>query len=300
MHLDLSIGRPLTKEGLSLFPVYSREPMASAYVLFTGDPGGRLEVGEQAGGAVVDQLVAKNGGDVPALMIEGEMVLGDLQNRTLNVSVLCPALMDTVLPVSCVEQGRWQPSSGGRRSRHHAGPRLRRIKTAAVIKSARAGHGWKSDQGAVWRDIAGEANRRHVASATGAIEDVYTAAQANFPHGLASTHPLDGQVGVVAGLGNRVAAVDLFDRPGTLGHYWQALLAGYALDLQESDATGPTLSADTVLTFLKSVEGAKAKEVPASGLGRHFCLQSSALDGLALVWDHAIVHLAAFADVAGR
>jgi hypothetical protein len=300
VHLDLSIGRPLTKEGLCLFPVYSREPMASKYLTFSGEPGGDLDIGEQSGGAVVDELVAKNGGDLPVLIIEGEMVLGDLQNRTLNISVLCAAGTDTVLPVSCVEQGRWQASSGGRRSRHHASPRLRRTKTTSVIKSATARQGWKSDQAAVWQDIAGEANRRHVSSATGAIEDVYTAARKHFPHGLATSQPLDGQVGVVVGLGGRVCAVDLFDRPDTLDHYWQALLAGYALDLQEADAGGPALSADAVLGLLKSVEGAKAEEVPTGGLGRQFCLRSSVLDGLALVWDDAVVHLTAFANVPGQ
>jgi len=35
--------------------------------------------------------------------------------------------------------------------------------------------------------------------------------------------------------------------------------------------------------------------VVAEGLGRPFCLKSSVLDGLALVWDDAIVHLTAFA-----
>jgi hypothetical protein len=201
VQLDLSIGRPLTKGGLSLFPVYSREPMASPYLLFTGESGSGIDVGEHSGGAVVDQLVAKNYGDMPVLMIEGEMVLGDLQNRTLNISMLCAARSDTLLPVSCVEQGRWHESGGSRRSRHHASPRLRKIKTASVIKTATAGKGWKSDQSAVWKDIAGEASRRHVFSATSAIEDVYTAAQATFPPGLAATRPLEGQVGVVVGLG---------------------------------------------------------------------------------------------------
>jgi hypothetical protein len=52
-------------------------------------------------------------------------------------------------------------------------------------------------------------------------------------------------VGLLAGVGGRVCAVDLFDRPDTLEHYWQSLLAGYALDLREADAAGATLSADT-------------------------------------------------------
>ena len=44
---------------------------------------------------------------VPILLVEGEMLVGGDQNRTMNVTVLCPPQVRTVVPVSCVEAGRW-------------------------------------------------------------------------------------------------------------------------------------------------------------------------------------------------
>jgi hypothetical protein len=49
----------------------------------------------------------RNVGDRPALLIDGEHLEGAKQNRVLNVTVLVAARRDTVVPVSCVEQGRW-------------------------------------------------------------------------------------------------------------------------------------------------------------------------------------------------
>jgi hypothetical protein len=40
-----------------------------------------------------------NRSDLPLLLIEGEMLLGAKQNRTLNVSVICPPHVSTVIPV---------------------------------------------------------------------------------------------------------------------------------------------------------------------------------------------------------
>ena len=55
----------------------------------------------------VASLVITNTARVPLLMIEGESLIGGRQNRTLNVTVLCPPHTATAVPVSCVEAHRW-------------------------------------------------------------------------------------------------------------------------------------------------------------------------------------------------
>ena len=61
--------------------------------------------------AEVPTLVAYNPTLSPVLLMEGETVTGGRQNRVLNVSVLIPAGATIDIPVSCVEQGRWNGGS---------------------------------------------------------------------------------------------------------------------------------------------------------------------------------------------
>src|SRR5256885_7264429 len=63
------------------------------------------------------------------LLYDGEELLGAKQNRILNVTVLVAAQSKTVIPVSCVEEGRWSArSSFFSSARHAAYPELRRRK----------------------------------------------------------------------------------------------------------------------------------------------------------------------------
>ncbi len=64
------------------------------------------------------------------LLLDGEHLEGAMQNRVLNVSVLAAARHDTVIPVSCVERGRWGYGSVGR-------PVRARVRTSRTRSSAR-------------------------------------------------------------------------------------------------------------------------------------------------------------------
>ena len=104
----------------------------------------------------VPELLFKNLGDRPVLLVEGEELVGAKQNRTLNISILAPPGRETRIPVTCVEGGRWgygndvvfQPSdrahyARGRRTKREAVNRNRAATRSAVPRI----------QGAVWEDI---------------------------------------------------------------------------------------------------------------------------------------------------
>ena len=105
-------------------------------------------------GSVPDLLV-ENKGDVRALLLEGEELVGAKRNRILNTSVLIAAHSKIKIPVSCVEQGRWRyrsrlfGSSGS-----HSSSKLRYFLKMSVSKSVTAHRGHRSDQGAVWQEVA--------------------------------------------------------------------------------------------------------------------------------------------------
>ena len=104
--------------------------------------GAASTIKELAAGAEVGDLVVHNPLELPVLLYEGEEVQGAQQNRTVDVSVLVPAHSTLRVPVSCVEQGRWD-------HRRHAEPfapapqaaypELRRLKNERVRERLAAG-----------------------------------------------------------------------------------------------------------------------------------------------------------------
>ena len=106
------------------------------------------EVSQQ--GSVSD-LRFVNSGDKPVLLIDGEELVGSKQNRILNVSILVPAHATTIIPVSCVEQGRWTYRS----AQFSAAPRIQyssgRAEKAEQVSNSLFSVGTReSDQHAIW------------------------------------------------------------------------------------------------------------------------------------------------------
>ena len=128
-----AVGRPITRAGVSFFPVYIHQP---AVTLGAGGAG-EMQITEHPG-AVVPSLRIENHGPVPVLLVEGETVIGGNQNRVINVSVLVPARSGVDIPVSCVEQGRWGGGARGRRETER--PRRLRPFRRDVPRTARQAH----------------------------------------------------------------------------------------------------------------------------------------------------------------
>ncbi len=77
-----------------------------------------LTLEEGLGQGVVTITEVSTGGSVPELklinksadkilVVDGEELMGAKQNRIVNASFLIAGLAEIIIPVSCVEQGRW-------------------------------------------------------------------------------------------------------------------------------------------------------------------------------------------------
>jgi hypothetical protein len=209
MLLDLHVGKPITRGALSVFPIWNGAAVASPGYDLTDF----LSVAERSGSPVVGQLVLTNTGDRPALLLEGELLEGGQQHRVAGRSILVDQGQSEVLPVRCVEQGRW---SG---SRQHA----RGGRRAPV--SVRAAEG----QGQTWEQV-GRFETRYGASTTSSLLDATHDAGAAAAALVAGIRPLPFQAGVLLCLAGQPVQLEVFDAPETLAAGWDALLHAAALD----------------------------------------------------------------------
>ncbi len=289
-----SVGRPITRCGVTIFPVFVHGPILD---IATGPKSG-VVITEQPS-AEVPMLVADNPTKDLVLLVAGETVLGGLQNRVLNVSVLLPAKSRVLVPVSCVEHGRWREGGEFRSGGSFATRRVRRAKVATVGDNVRIHDVKTADQGLVWGMVDSELGRLDTVSASGSL----SAAEAHIDtdrhlaeaiRELENLGPLPGQCGAVVAHGSRVVSAEVFATTAMLAQHWAALVRGLLLDAPDGKVVGRP-SATRALRFLHRVAKSTSTVTAGVGLGSEHHIRTSRLVAQALVVDEVIVHATAFA-----
>lgn len=290
-----SIGTPVRRGGLALYPVYLHGDQGLAI-----EPRrDLLEVLEQ-GSATVPSVQVLNPSQLPALLVEGETISGGLQDRCVNVSILVPAGGRVDVPVSCIERGRWGGGHHGF-TRHgtFAPRRVRRTKTATVGDAFRMSAARLSDQGAVWSSVDHELDRvgadapsRTMLAAEERLDDEHF----HLVEELAGMGPLPGQRGIVVGVGSRIVSADLFASTELLAANWRALVRGYLLDAMDAERSPSKPGA--ALRFLHRLAHAQAEVGRGVGLGDELHLRSRSVVGQALTFEGNLVHASAYAVAA--
>ena len=294
----VEVGAPASFRNLTLFPLTGPGLDDPGYLtLDEAMEQGVVEIAEVSKAGSVPELEVSNTGALAVLLLDGEELVGARQNRVLNLTVLVPPGKITIIPVSCVEAGRWSFRSekfAAAPRAHFAAGRARRV--AQVTESLRATGDRRSDQGAVWDDIAGKAARLGVQSDTSAMADIYeTAHDAIEEHVDALAASAKGHVGAAFGVGGRLAGLELFDSPRTLDALLPKLVRSYALDAIEVRAAKPSRpSPARVTSFLESLRKAQAEPFPAVGEGDDVRVTGPGVSGAALVARGRVVHLSAF------
>src|SRR5262249_20122434 len=150
------------------------------------------------------------------LLLEGEGLRGGKQNRILNTSVLIPARSSVEIPVSCVEQHRWQQNcETSSPSLTMCGPHLRYSLKASVYQSLRVHGRHYSDQNTVWNDVRRQQETLCVFSATSSMQDTFVACGQQLSEAGRSLPYVEGSCGLAVAIGGRVVSIDLVDKPST-------------------------------------------------------------------------------------
>jgi hypothetical protein len=290
------LGAPLHHRNLTVFPIHLDDTPDPAYDLLRDAlDRGDVEVGELAGTGSVPRVSLVNHGARPVLVPEGEIITGAKQNRVVNLTVLIAARSTYVLPVSCVERGRWHAVSTRFSSGRHAHPELRAAKIASVNASRRSGHGSVSDQGRVWDDVDRAAAALRVDSATSSLTDVLDGAGERVEAFRAAIALPPDACGFVAGSGANVVGLDLFGAPSVMARVAASLADAYFTQASWDGRVRRATKEVEARAFLDRVASGLHPSAEQTSAGVELEVDAPGLTGTALAFDGALCHLAAFA-----
>ena len=249
---------------------------------------GELQVTERDR-ATVSSLVIENRGSMHVVLLAGEILQGGKQNRIVLEDVLVPPRSGPlILPVYCIEQGRWVGDGKAFVPREIlAAPQLR----ARMLE--------RSEQREVWAEVDRYAKRAAAPSATGSYLAIHDKAEVQ-AHQKDVEAAIGGKIvpgaqGAAVFVADRFVGVDLFQDGSLFAREWPKLLRASTIETYGYQVDGKTderrLRAH-VDDLLKSAAGADGSVRRGIGAGWLVEFRLSRSRGSALVAESQVVHAA--------
>jgi len=251
----------------------------------------------------VPDLKLINRGTKKVLIVEGEELVGAKQNRIVNSTFLIAGNTEVMIPVSCVEQGRWHYDSeqfqSGKKMMHAS---LRRDHQQDVMCSLERGEGYRSNQGRIWDDIAEKSVRMEVEAPTQAMADVFESYEDRLAEFFESVQLIEWQVGAVFAINGKVLGLESFSCHDTFKRFFEKLVKSYALDAMDTleSSKDESVPPSRAKRFMESVTKGKGESHPSLGVGQNVAFSSRAVSGAALVESDRLRHLSAFKKEKGE
>jgi len=309
---SVRIGEPTTFQNLTVLPIFSEQGRSNGFSLLDDAiRTDKFRVTEVSDSGTVPELKVINQLDTNVLIIDGEELVGAKQNRIVNTTILVGKETEVVIPVSCVEHGRWhyrtkQFSTG----RSHLYADLRRKKSKSVHRNLQACASFHSNQSEIWDDISEKAAKFSVNSETHAMNDIYETHEGRIEEYEKQFTVTPEQIGFVAFIGEKIVGMDIFGNTSVIPKVYKKLLRGYILDaldqgkISEKHKTrSPEMvrsSAkelqDQAKVFLGRIKSSKKEVYKSVGEGDELRFGNKQVNGFALINNEEVVHMAAFAE----
>jgi len=295
---QIQIGEEQNYKNLTTYPVLLKRLSLLDYItLDEALSQGLIEIAEIDRDGSVPELKLTNKSERMILILDGEELVGAKQNRIVNTTMLIPPMEVVLIPVSCVEQGRWVYMTEKFYSEERlASPALRAMKAEHVRHTVRESGEYRSDQGAIWQQISEKATRRGARSNSMAMAEIYNQDKPALKSYLEQFHLQESQVGAVFLINGKIVGMDCLGKTNTFEKIFKKLVESYALDAVDwfDPKTEAEASRVDVDAFLKVIAGAKTENHKSVGLGMDLRLDSPGCVGFALAYGE-ILHLSVFA-----
>jgi len=255
-----------------------------------------LTITEVSQGGSVPELKVLNRGGIPVLLLDGEELAGAKQNRVLNTTILLKEDSETVIPVSCTEQGRWAyATSAFGESGNIMSHSLRAKKASSVHQTLKEAVSYRGNQGEVWDGIDCLSAEMKVHSRTGAMRDVYEDKKEDLDGYMEAFGYIPRQKGILVMINGRVMGLDILSLEPVYEALHPKLVKSYAMDalLRQRKKVDNDI-VEKARKFIGEAGECKEEKFKSIGHGDDYRFEGPTIVGSALVHQETVIHMAFF------
>ncbi len=292
---SLKFGEVQTTENLSIVPIFQVNGKTLPFIsLDNGVKKGYVEIQEVSSTGSVPDLNLINHSDYYVFILHGDELLGAKQNRTVNTSMLINKKSNVVIPVTCVERGRWNYVSKKFQTSDFIIPaELKKRTMFAANDSLKRNMGFRADQGEIWEKIEEISLKAKVMSKTSSLYDVQKNYDKICEDLLSNFKLLPEQKGIVAFINGKIQGVEFISRKSVFRKYHKKILKSFAFSAILSDEKKTDISPDFCLSQIKeTLDAIKTKEwkgFKSVGLGFDYRYDTEKSAGSILLADQNVI-----------
>lgn len=229
---ELEIGDAFIFQQITVFPLFHRAPSKHRYIsLSEAFKNKWLEISEISASGSVPYLKFNNLSEYPVLILDGEDLKGPKQNRTVNATFLIAAKTETIIPVSCTEQGRWRYTTRQYipEAPYFHPPEIRFFKAYELFENLKLHGEFHSDQAKIWQKIREYQNFLRAYSPTSAFGDI-VAQYHETAKQIQQALPLQkDQCGMMMWMDGKFESLDYISEPNVYAEIHQRLVTSYLI-----------------------------------------------------------------------
>ncbi|HCA43066.1 MAG TPA: hypothetical protein DEP28_07420 [Bacteroidetes bacterium] len=256
----------------------------------------KVEVSEIDTSGRVSHILAINKTDEFVFFADGDILRGAKQNRTLNTSILMYPNKKVVIPVSCVEAGRWRFNSDKFKPEEFSKPiEMRKKMNQQVTKNKLSNpSSYDANQGLVWDTVSQYSISYNLKSSTSSYSDLIENNKNNFKEFGNKFKYTENSTGFAFYKNNKLISIEALNNQELAKHHFSKLINGIIPDVYQIERIenfDEKKCTDSFNYFIKSYLDEPYKLYPGVDAGTEKRFDSEILTGFELTYENKLIHL---------
>ncbi len=258
---------------------------------------GEIIVTEVNSSGSVNDLRIENKSNSFVFFSDGDLLQGAKQNRVLNTSVLVMPHTKIIVPVSCVEAGRWRYTSMDFQDSGYSAPHtLRQAIHEDVFSNLRLSKQHRSDQSRVWNQVSMMERFHNESSPSSDMLNTYEKKRNVFDKNLNDIFPEAGMNSVAIFKGRKLASVESFNSSDIYEEYFPKLIRAAMMDMdyvEDGSGIDEQSAISELENFAESLKQLSFEKHKAIAAGDERRFRNEELSCFELNYDGNQIHFAA-------